>query len=797
MLRVGGLRPARARPASPTCASPSAASPGHGLGDDGGRARERAAASSCSCSRAATISRRSRRRRARASRSWAAGARTSRGAPAAGGACRRRDARRARRRRPPRARDLTDARGRRRRHRRRRRPGCSRWRRLRARLASVDVRLGTGRRAALRHAARARGPLVAWLSLGGAGCRAAHRRAPGLLFSLADFVEAAARGERRGAGRACRRSSCGPSRTARSQVGSSSASRCRSRRCSGSDGGSVSRCRRRSTSRTPPRRAAGFLGFQWDNLLLECGVLAAFLPASRRAPVAHFVFRALLFKLYFESGLAKWQSPLGDWQDGSAMTFYYETAPLPTTLAFYAHHLPAWWHHLESRATLVFELVVPFAIFGPRRARLGAAVALTAFQIINAATANYGFFCYLAAALHVFLLDDRDLRRLSRFLLPRATDVDASLPPEAARDVAASRTLERLAAGAGVVTYLGLSLAEAAFAFGRGEPGAVLTAMAPLVERAETLRAVNTYHLFASITRERIEPEFQTLGPNGAGGDEDDAGDDAAWVAHDLRDKPGAPTRAPDFVACRAPASAPRLPALVPRPRLPARPASPTCTCSSSGCAKIADAVAALLPRSAPGAPARRCPRRLLAVPLHDARREARDRRVVAPRAPRRDGPRSLRGHALTTAKDAAPRAAAGPRAALAGSSTVLHGFPRPARLRAGDPVPACPASRVDLGAERFRGDAPRRGLLADAVPVHPRVEAASRIGSGAGPVLLLSIAASAAGDGAARLRALGSPGSSSAPVERHRDRLHRHRAGVHRRRHAGLRPRTARAAWA
>src|SRR5256885_8382782 len=44
---------------------------------------------------------------------------------------------------------------------------------------------------------------------------------------------------------------------------------------------------------------------------------------------AHLLLRVLLFKLYFESGIAKWQSGLHDWHDGSAMTFYYETAPLP------------------------------------------------------------------------------------------------------------------------------------------------------------------------------------------------------------------------------------------------------------------------------------------------------------------------------------------------------------------------------------------------------------------------------------------------------------------------------------
>jgi hypothetical protein len=291
-----------------------------------------------------------------------------------------------------------------------------------------------------------------------------------------------------------------------------------------------------------------FLSFQWDNLLLECGLLAAFLPATRRAPVVHFLFRALLFKLYFESGLAKWQSPLGDWQDGSAMTYYYETAPLPTALAFFAHSLPAWWHHLESRVTLVLELVVPLAIFGPRRARLGAAIAFTIFQLINAATANYGFFCYLAVALHVFLLDERDVARVRRFVLPAAKPVNTAAPPpapEASSELTAedAHALARLAAALGVALYLSLSLAEALFTFGGDEPGAVLTATAPLVDRVEELRLVNTYHLFASITRERIEPELQTL----------DGPGDGAWVAHDLRYKPGALDRAPRFVAPHQP----------------------------------------------------------------------------------------------------------------------------------------------------------------------------------------------------------------------------------------------------
>jgi hypothetical protein len=284
-----------------------------------------------------------------------------------------------------------------------------------------------------------------------------------------------------------------------------------------------------------------FLGFQWDNLLLECGLLALFLSTRRPAPLAHLAFRLLLWKLYFESGIAKWQSPLHDWHDGSAMTFYYQTAPLPTRLAWYAHNLPAAWHHLESRATLLLELGLPFAIFGPRRARLAAATGFTAFQLANAATANYGFFCYLAAALHVFLLDEGDvgawLGRLRARLPPRlgvrllgAAELEPSppLPAPAAR---------RLLALGGLATFLVLSTIDAIEHFGRD---VWREALLPVERLYGPWRLVNTYHLFASITRERVEPQLETFS-------------DGRWTPQDLAHKPGDPLRSPDYVAPHQP----------------------------------------------------------------------------------------------------------------------------------------------------------------------------------------------------------------------------------------------------
>ncbi len=294
-----------------------------------------------------------------------------------------------------------------------------------------------------------------------------------------------------------------------------------------------------------------FLAFQWDNLLLECGALALFLPRHRRAPWAHVLFRVLLFKLYFESGLAKWQSPLHDWQDGSAMAFYYETAPLPTRFAHFAHAMPALWHAAEGWLTLALELVLPFAIFGPRRARLFTAAVFTAFQLVNIATANYGFFAYLAIALHLFLLDDADVVRARRAALRRlpklrrawvlatlrARRVRRSVALALARvkiDGAPVPLARRRGIVAVVVGYVAVSIAEALAQF------AEFPDLVWVAEPIAPFRVVNNYHLFASITRERIEPAFQTS-------------DGQTWTTRELWHKAGDATRAPDFVAPHQP----------------------------------------------------------------------------------------------------------------------------------------------------------------------------------------------------------------------------------------------------
>ena len=94
-----------------------------------------------------------------------------------------------------------------------------------------------------------------------------------------------------------------------------------------------------------------FLGFQWDNLLLEAGFLAIFfaplqlLPRpSRESPPSRIVLwllRLLLFKLMFSSGCVKLLSGDPNWRNLTALTFHYQTQPLPTWIGWFAQPIAA------------------------------------------------------------------------------------------------------------------------------------------------------------------------------------------------------------------------------------------------------------------------------------------------------------------------------------------------------------------------------------------------------------------------------------------------------------------------
>src|SRR5437773_9144331 len=158
-----------------------------------------------------------------------------------------------------------------------------------------------------------------------------------------------------------------------------------------------------------------FLNFQWDALLLEAGFLAIFIAPLQlrstlgRAPprsLAVWLLRWLLFRLVFSSGVVKLASGDPAWRSLTALTYHYETQPLPTWIGWYAHQLPGWFQTASVAVMFFIELVLPFSIFASRRVRMFGFAGLVFLQVLIAATGNYCFFNLLSLCLCLFLLDD-------------------------------------------------------------------------------------------------------------------------------------------------------------------------------------------------------------------------------------------------------------------------------------------------------------------------------------------------------------------------------------------------------
>jgi len=169
-----------------------------------------------------------------------------------------------------------------------------------------------------------------------------------------------------------------------------------------------------------------FFTFQWDALLLETGFAAilvtpfGLLPAYAKSTsrIGIWVLRFLAFRLMLESGLVKLLSGDPTWRNWTALTFHYETQPLPTPVAWYAHHLPATFQKLSCAGVFAVELIVPFLFLMPRKLRITGAWITITFQILIALTGNYTFFNLLAIALCIPLLDDQHLYGLLRRTVP-------------------------------------------------------------------------------------------------------------------------------------------------------------------------------------------------------------------------------------------------------------------------------------------------------------------------------------------------------------------------------------------
>jgi hypothetical protein len=287
------------------------------------------------------------------------------------------------------------------------------------------------------------------------------------------------------------------------------------------------------------------------------------------------------FRIYFESGVVKIASGDRSWRQFTAMDDYYQNGPLPTWIGWYVQHFPHWFHASCSFFALFAELILVWMLFLPRRLRILCFCILTPFQIVIILTANYTFLNYLVLLLGVLLLDDRTVEwvlpqtvrqwlsgssQLSRHAASAAEtspdpvdapstfaghgfshdkkDVAQRLPssPESG-DASApfghsssmspfTLAVRRLVAVAALGMVFYVTTAELLWMFFPALP----LPDSP-VRALEPSRIANRYGLFAVMTHERYEIEFQgtTDGTN--------------WTPYPFRFKPQALDKAPGIYA--------------------------------------------------------------------------------------------------------------------------------------------------------------------------------------------------------------------------------------------------------
>lgn len=171
-----------------------------------------------------------------------------------------------------------------------------------------------------------------------------------------------------------------------------------------------------------------FLDFQWDSLLLEMGFYAFIfsLGPSFQKPMI-WVFYLLLFRLMFCSGVVKCLAKDNLWRTLKAMSYHFESQPLPNMPAYFMHQMSKRWHAITNIFVVGFELVVPFLIFFGQESRFIAFFLITGFQWLIMFTGNFAFFnllsCLLAFTLIMNPPSDYNLVALGIALLLGALNI--------------------------------------------------------------------------------------------------------------------------------------------------------------------------------------------------------------------------------------------------------------------------------------------------------------------------------------------------------------------------------------
>jgi hypothetical protein len=296
--------------------------------------------------------------------------------------------------------------------------------------------------------------------------------------------------------------------------------------------------------------ARDFASYQSDYMLPEAGFIALFFAPPGLFPGigrAHPPSRASLyllrwewFRIYFESGVAKMASGDYSWRHFTAMDDYYQNAPLPTWIGWYVGHFPHWFHASAVFYTLAVELALVFFLFLPRPFRIAIFWIVAPFEISIILTGNYAFLNYIVFLLGFLLLDDRFVEwivthRILQFIEGKHSEAT----PITVSSEKTQAEWRKIFAGArrviAVACFALVFYSTTVWFVWRLQPDAPVWGRPARI--AEIFHIASIYGLFASMTHQRREIEFQG------------SIDGTAWIAYPFRYKPQDPSKPPGIYA--------------------------------------------------------------------------------------------------------------------------------------------------------------------------------------------------------------------------------------------------------
>ncbi|XP_077979831.1 lipase maturation factor 1-like [Glandiceps talaboti] len=288
--------------------------------------------------------------------------------------------------------------------------------------------------------------------------------------------------------------------------------------------------------------------FGWESQLLETGFLAIFMcpllswrqvPRKTPTPMVTIMgYRWLIFRIMLGAGLIKIR---GDqcWRDLTCMNYHYETQPVPNPISYYMHQEPEIFHKFETLTNHFIELIVPFFLWIPwRPAIITGGLLQILFQVVLIISGNLSFLNWLTILPSLCCLDDKFYAFLfsnspgwaKHKVLQIQREERTGTAPRATWGVYVRRVLN-ISIGI-LIGYLSIPVVQN-----------LLSTHQAMNTSFDSLRLVNTYGAFGSVTKERTEVILQgTLS--------DDPNDpNAVWLEYEFKCKPGNITRRPCLIS--------------------------------------------------------------------------------------------------------------------------------------------------------------------------------------------------------------------------------------------------------